>query len=257
MLRQGFHIGLQALDEALVLGDLLREIFQKIVLHLELLALVGRLHNFELGHVHIQLHALFDTGVPGAQGLDLRIGQRRLVHILTGPGRGFAGHNLGNKFLLILHRLPEVGIKCAFCDIAVHMYALVVIAPAFNAAFALCQVTGPPGTVQIMEGNELVLHVCASAHFESASNQDAHLTGADLGKQLLLLHIGFRLMDKGYLFGAHPTGNELLPDVLIDGEGLFRFQGDSVLQHVEGGVVQLIPGPLHRPLGGGGFGCGK
>ena len=45
--RHSFHISLQPLDEALVLGDLLGEIFQQIVLHLKLLALVGGLHNFE------------------------------------------------------------------------------------------------------------------------------------------------------------------------------------------------------------------
>ena len=157
MLRQGFHIGLQSLDEALVLGDLLRKIFQKVVLHLELLALVGRLHNFELGHVHIQLHALFDTGVSGAQGLDLRIGQRRLIHILTGPGRGFAGHDLRNEFLLVLHGLPEVSVEGPLRDIAVHMHILVVVAPALNAALSLGQVAGPPGTVQVMERNQFVL----------------------------------------------------------------------------------------------------
>ena len=89
MVRHSFHISLQPLDEALVLGDLLGEIFQQIVLHLKLLALVGGLHNFELGHIHIQLHALLDAGVPGAQGLDLGVTERRLIHILAGADRRF------------------------------------------------------------------------------------------------------------------------------------------------------------------------
>ena len=86
MLRQSFHVSLQPLDKALILDDLLREILQQLVLHLKLLALMGGLHDLEPGNVHVQLHALLDARVPGAQGLDLRIGKGGFVHILAGSG---------------------------------------------------------------------------------------------------------------------------------------------------------------------------
>ena len=157
MLRQGIHVGLQPLNVALVLPDLLREILHQAVLQLILLALMGRFHDFQPGHVHIQLHALLDAGVPGTQGLDLGIGQRRLVHILAGTHRGFRGHDLRNEFLLVLHCLPQVGVKGPLGDITVHMDFLIFVAPALNAALALGQVAGPPGTVQVMEGKQQIL----------------------------------------------------------------------------------------------------
>ena len=65
-------------------------------------------HQLQTRNLHIQIHALLDTGVSGAQGLDLGKGQRRFVHIIAGADRRFRGHNLADEFLLVFHRLPEV-----------------------------------------------------------------------------------------------------------------------------------------------------
>lgn len=62
----------------------------------------------QLGDLHIQVHALLDTGVSGTQGLDLGKGQRHFVHIVAASHRRFGSHNLADKFLLVLHRLPEI-----------------------------------------------------------------------------------------------------------------------------------------------------
>ena len=147
---QGVHILLQGGDEALGLLDLLREVTQHIVLHAELPALVIRLEDFQPGHVDVQVHFLLDKGVPGAQGLDLGIGQGGFVHVVAGAHRGFGGHNLGNELLLILHRLPQIAVEGALGDIAVDVNLLVAVALPGDAALALLQVAGPPGTVQIV-----------------------------------------------------------------------------------------------------------
>ena len=89
MLRQRFHIRLQPHDKALVFLDSLGEVFQKIVLHTVLLALMVRFQQPQAGHVNIQVHLLFYQRISSAQGLDLRIGEGGLVHILTGAHRGF------------------------------------------------------------------------------------------------------------------------------------------------------------------------
>ena len=104
--RQCFHVGLETCNKLLVLLDLLREVFQKIVLHPVLLALVVGFQQAQTGNVNVQIHPLFDSGVPGAQSLDLSIRERRLVHVLTGTHRGFRSHNLRDKLLLILDGLP-------------------------------------------------------------------------------------------------------------------------------------------------------
>ena len=53
MRREGLHICFQSTDKALAFFNLLREVFQQIVLQPELLALVVCFHNFELCNIHI------------------------------------------------------------------------------------------------------------------------------------------------------------------------------------------------------------
>ena len=92
-----------------------------------------------------------------------------------------------------------------------------------------------------MERHKPVLHIGASAHFGGAAQQDAHLPSADLGKQFLLPHLGLGFVDKGNLLGGHSLGDELLPDVLIDGKGRFRLiQRHSLFQRVEVGLSSAL-----------------
>ena len=89
MLRQRFHVGLQPRDKALVFLDFLREPFQQIILHTVLMALVVRFQQTQAGHVNVQVHLLLYQRISRAQGLDLRIGEGGLVHVLAGAHRGF------------------------------------------------------------------------------------------------------------------------------------------------------------------------
>ena len=206
------------------------------------------LQQLQPGHVHIQIHAFLDARVPGAQGLDLGKGKRRLVHIVAASHRAFTGHDLRNEFLLVLHRLPEVGIKRPFGDVAEHMDGLVLVALAFNSAFPLGQVAGPPGAVQVMQRHKPVLHVGPGSHLLCTAEQNAHLTGTDFGEQLFFPHLGVGLMNECDLLGGHPLGNEFLPNVLIDGEGRFRFvQRHCLLQRMKRGIVQRLGCLFCRP----------
>jgi len=89
MRREGLHIRIQPTNKALVFLYLFREVFQQTILQAELLTVVVCLHNFELGHLNVQIHTLLNAGITGTERLDLRKGQRRGVHILTGANRGF------------------------------------------------------------------------------------------------------------------------------------------------------------------------
>ena len=86
---QGLHVGLESGDKALVLPDLLREVFQQLVLQPELPVLVIGLQKPEAGHINVQVHLLFYQRIASAQGLDLRIGQGGFIHVLAGAHRGF------------------------------------------------------------------------------------------------------------------------------------------------------------------------
>ena len=157
---QNLQIGFKALDKAFVLFNLLREVFEQLVLQTILLALVVGFHQLQAGYLHIQIHTLFDTGVSGAQSLDFSKGKRRFIHIITGTDRRFRGHNLADEFLFVFHRLPEVGIKSSLRDIAVHMDKRVLVALALDTALALGKVSRTPRAVQIMQRHKAAGRPC-------------------------------------------------------------------------------------------------
>ena len=86
----------------------------------------------------------------------------------------------------------------------------------------LLQVAGTPGTINVMQGNQPVLYVCAGSHFCGTAHQDTHLSGTDFGKQLLLFHFRIRVMNKGNLLCRNAPVNQLLTDVFIYAEFIFR-----------------------------------
>ena len=71
-----------------------------------------------------------------------------------------------------------------------------------------------------MQRNQSVLDVGTRPHFGSAAHEHAHLTGAYLGEQLLLLDLRIGFMDEGNLLGRHTVSDELFPNVVIDVEGV-------------------------------------
>jgi hypothetical protein len=91
MLRKGLHTRFQTGDEALVLFNLFREVFEAVIFQVKLLVLVVSLHDLQPGNVHIQIDT-FDAGGSGAPRLDFCKGQRRFVHTVAGAYRVFAGH---------------------------------------------------------------------------------------------------------------------------------------------------------------------
>ena len=212
-----------------------------------------RLEDLQPGYINLQIHLLLDERISGAQGFDLGIGQGCLVHILAGAHRGFGSHDLRDELLFVFHRLPQIAVEGALGDVAVNMYLLVAVALADDAALALLQVAGPPGTVQVMEGDEAVLDIRACPHLEGAAHEHPHPALPDLGKQLLFPGWGVGVVDKGDLLGRNAPSDEFVPDVLIDGEGRVRLH--AVQQIGQG--VKVPAGLITRrhsglvPLGGG------
>ena len=259
---QGLHVLLKSGDKALALPDLLREVAQHIVLHLELLALMVRFQNAQAGHINVEVHLLPDERIARAQGFDLRIGKGGLVHVLAGAHRGFGGHNLRDELLLILHRLPQVRIEGALGDIAVDMHFLVLVALTDDTALALLQVSGPPGAVQVVQGDEPVLDVCACTHFGGTAHEHPHLSAPHLGEKLISSGIGVGVVDKGDLMGGDASGNQLVQNVLIDGERRVRLDiAQAVHQRMEVCASRNFISRRHRALvppgGGFGLGCGN
>ena len=137
------------------------------------------------------------------------------------------------------------------------MYLLVAVALPDDAPAALLQITRPPRAVQVVKRHEPVLHVHARAHFEGAAHEHPHLTGADFCKQLLLPCFGVCLMDECNLLAGDSSGNELFPDVVVDGKGWllrFGFRVNGSLQRVKLRAVRAFrgdPAALRRLALGG------
>ena len=172
--------------------------------------------HFQLCHLHIQLHFLPDTVIPGSQGLDLGVGEGGSVHVLNGPGRGFPGHDLPDKFLLTFHQTPVVCVKGSFGNVLEHFNRLIHVALAQRTARPLLQISRTPWAVKVMGGHDPVLDVSASAHLLRTADEDAHLPPAHLGEQLRLLRFGVGIVDKGDFLLGDALGDQLRFYIVID-----------------------------------------
>ena len=196
-------------------------------------------HQLQAGYLHIQIHTLFDTGVSGAQSLDLGKTEGGFIHIIAGAHRRFRSHDLADEFLFILHRLPEVCVKGSFGHIAVHMDKRILVALALDTALALGKVSRSPRAVQVMQRHKAVLHIGACAHLGGTSHKHTHLTGTDFGEQLLLPDFGVGFMDKSDLVSRHPLSNEFLTNIVIYRKGRFLLrQRHSAFQCVKQWIIQ-------------------
>ena len=130
-----------------------------------MLGKVALFQHFELGNLNIQIHFFLKTLIACGKHLDLRKGQSNLVHIFGRTDRAFTRHYLGDKFLLALHQLIEVGIKGLLCHIAVNLNLWKHISLPFNTPLPLFQIRGSPRTVEIVNGDKPVLDIRACSHF--------------------------------------------------------------------------------------------
>ena len=260
MLCQCFQVNLKSGNIALTTLHLLREGLEKIVLQTVLLALVVGFHQLQPRHVNVQVHFFLDALIPGAQSLDLRVGESCFVNVLAGSHRRFARHNLGNEFLFVFQSLPQIGIEGCLRHITVDMHLRIHVPLPDDAPAALFQITGTPWGIQIMQGNEPVLHVHTGTHLKGTSHQDAHLSCPHFGKQFFFADFCVGVMDKGNLFSWNARSDELAANVLINRK--FRHSVRKLLIHhschgmkfraIDRAICLCDPG-----LCGSSFGSGK
>ena len=198
--RRQRHILLIARDPFRELGDFLRVFPIHQFLQSVHLVQVAGFQHIEPRHLHIQVALLDNKWVAGGQCLDFRIAEGSFIYIIRHTDGGLAGHDLGDELLLVLHKLVEVSVKSAFRYIPIDFHLLIFIALADDTPQPLLKVGRPPGAVQVMQGNELILDVSACAHFGRGTQQHPHLPGAHLGKQLLLFGFAVCRVDKGDFF---------------------------------------------------------
>ena len=167
-------------------GDLLRQ-GADLPADAVLLVEVGGSELVELADFGIDLDLLHDGGIAGGDGLDLGVGERAAFEILGGADGGLAAHDLLDEAGLGFERLPHIGVERAFRDVAVDLDFRVEIALPQNAAFALLDVAGPPGRIQMMErGQAASARSCPRPSFPSSRSGFARARHSRSVKSVIL-----------------------------------------------------------------------
>ena len=169
--------------------------------------------------------------VSGGKRLDLRIGQSHFVYVLHTPGRTFGRHDLADIFLLILNGLIEVCVKGSFCHIPDDLYFRVLISLPDGPARSLLQIPWTPRAVQVVTGNDPVLHIRACAHLKRTAHKDTDSAPPDFGKQFLFSHIRIGVMDKGNFLRRDSPCQKFIPDVIVHAECTVCFWCGQVAEH--------------------------
>ena len=241
-------------DPCLRFRDLLRKALADGVLQRVFLRKMVGFQQLQLGHLNVQVHFFFNHGVAAGQCLDLGIRKRLFVYIFGGADRRFAGHDLADKFLLALHKLVKVGVEGALGDIAVNVHLRVFVALPDNAPLPLLKVGRTPRTIQMVQGDELLLAVGAGAHALGAAQQDTHLTAPHLAKQIFLLYLALGVVDKGDLVFGNTQFQQLRANIIINAEGsVILWGGEVAKNHLRGALASgALPDLKHifRALGG-------
>ena len=92
----------------------------------------------------------------------------------------------------------------------------VVVALAQDAAFALGDVGGPPGAVEVVQGDGAELDVGADAHLLGAADQDGDGSGAAGGEQFSFVPVGFRVVDEPDGLARQAATGELVAEFVVD-----------------------------------------
>ena len=150
----------------------------------------------ELADFGIDLDLFHDGGIARGDGLDLGVGERAAFEVFGLAHGDAAVHHLIDEAGLGFEHLPHIGVERSFGDVAVDLDFGVVVALPQDSAFALLDVARPPRGVEVMEGDEPLLHVGPGAHFLGGAEEDADAPGIDRVKQRL--SSGRRSRRRGY-----------------------------------------------------------
>ena len=146
------------------------------------------------------------------------------------------------KFLLGFYQLIQVGIEGALGDIAVNVYLRVFVALPDNAPLTLLKVGRTPRAIKVVQGDELLLAVGASAHALGAAQQDTHLTAPHFAEQVFLLYLALGVVDEGDLVFGNTQFQQFCVNIIINAESAVILWGGQVAKNHLGGT--LVSGAL-------------
>ena len=212
---QKLRIVLQSGDQRLLSLNLFGIIFEKPVFQAVVLGLETGAEHFQLRHLDVEIHLFLDARISGRQRFDFRVRKDGLVHVLAAARRRLARHNLRDEFGLVLDKLPVVTVKCVLRHIAEYFDLRVAVSLPEDTPLALLDVPRLPRAVEMMLGDQAVLHVGARPHLCGGAEKNPHLAFSDFGKQPRFLHLRLRVVDVGDFLRGDTLRGQLVFDVVI------------------------------------------
>ena len=179
--------------------------------------------QLQLTDLNIQIHLFLDVGITCCQCLDFGIGQRGIVHIITGANRRFGSHDLRNELLLIFQNLPHIRIERIFSDVTIDFHLLIPVSLPKNTPLLLFQVRRLPWAVQMMQGNQPILNIGSRAKLRRRPHQDTHLSSAHLCKQVCFFRFGVVLVNERHFFTRNTSRHQFFPHIIVDVECTIGF----------------------------------
>ena len=140
ILSHGFHICLKSPNPLLQNFDLLRIILCNVILQPVDLTGMVCFHQFQPGHLNIQIHLFLDIRISGSKCFDLGISKCCFIHILTASYRRFTCHDLADEFLLVFNHLPRITIEGSFCHITKNRHGIISVTLSENTSLLLFNV---------------------------------------------------------------------------------------------------------------------
>ena len=111
------------------------------------------------------------------------------------------------------------------------MNLFVMVSLTDNTSFPLFQVRRFPANIQMMQGNQTVLHIGSSTHFCCRTNQKTNLSGFYFSKQLRLFCFCICIMNKRNLFFRYTFLYQLLLQVIINIETAIAFRCAQITEN--------------------------
>ena len=158
----------------------------------------------------VHLGFLNHERIAGRDGFDLGVGQCGRVQVFKAADGHVAAHHLGDELRLRLQGLPHVGVERAFGDVAVNLDDGILVALPENPPLALLHVGRSPRRIEMMQGNQPLLHVRARTHLLRAAEKDADLARAHIPEQRELRGVGIVVLNEGDFAARHAQPLQLV-----------------------------------------------
>lgn len=172
----------------------------------------------EAGDLGLEARLLDEALVARCDGL----GETELIGLSAGvldpPDRRIARHGHVDEARLALERLPAGRVDASLGRIGEELDLVVLVALAFDPAFALGDLGREPGHVEMVERDEPSVGVDPGAHGLGRADGNPLLAGVHVIEQALLGGRALVVLHEGDLGGGHAERDQLLPRPEIGGK---------------------------------------